>query len=250
MKILLVIGISLLLHFSIYLYVNKADDKTNELIKNKYKSTNSKITYVNIKAPKNTETKITNQHSNTKKALGQKPKIKPKKKIDAKKQPKKVVKKQLKKEIKKISKKPTIKKVIPKKKILKKVRKPIAKPIEKVEKIDRTTQTYLDLYGDDFENFSKETKVYLIKNIKDIASITRIFLEYPYMSIQAGQSGVSVVEFILYPNGTISDLKIIKTSKYFLLDDNTKETIEAAYSDYPRPSKPTVIRIYVKYILN
>ena len=222
MKILLIVGLSLFLHFSIYFFLNKPDDLNTKVSKSTHKSTNSKITYVNIKAPQKEKTKIVKQKSKPK------PIVKPIQKQKAKPKPKK------------ISKKPSIEKV--------QVAKPIIK--KEVKKIDRTTQTYLDLYGEEFENFSNETKVYLIKNIKDIASITKIFLEYPYMSIQAGQSGISIVEFMLYPNGTISDLKIIKTSKYFLLDDNTIETIEAAYSDYPRPTKPTVIRIYVKYILN
>ena len=47
----------------------------------------------------------------------------------------------------------------------------------------------------------------------------------------------------------ISDIKVIKSSRYFLLDDNTIETIKEAYSDYPRPSKPTLIKIFVNYKL-
>jgi protein TonB len=69
------------------------------------------------------------------------------------------------------------------------------------------------------------------------------------MSVQARQEGINVVQFTLYPNGTISTPVISKSSKYFLLDDNTIETIQAAYKDYPRPQKPTLIRIYVKYSL-
>jgi len=53
----------------------------------------------------------------------------------------------------------------------------------------------------------------------------------------------------LHPNGKISVPKILKSSKYYILDDNSIETIERAYKDYPRPDKPTIIRIYVKYEL-
>jgi len=239
LKVLLVVALSVFIHFSFYSFVQE-DTIEQKITKENHKSTNSKITYVKIKAPKEKQTSIEKP----------KPKPKPQKKEVVKKMtPKKVVKKEIPKVEKKTTPKTTKKVIKPKPKPQKKevVKKVVKK---KLPKIDKTTQTLLDLYGKEFDNFSQETKIYLIKNIRNIASITKIFLEYPYMSVQAGQSGVSVVEFILYPNGTITDLRIIKTSNYFLLDDNTVETIEAAYSDYPRPSKPTVIRIYVKYILN
>ena len=107
----------------------------------------------------------------------------------------------------------------------------------------------MDRWQEEKANFKEDRGRITLQDMKN--SLVRTpYIEYPYMSIHANQSGVSVVEFILYPNGTISDLKVIKSSNYFLLDDNTMETIEAAYSDYPRPPKPTVIKIYVKYILN
>ncbi|MBI3874242.1 MAG: TonB family protein [Arcobacter sp.] len=118
-----------------------------------------------------------------------------------------------------------------------------------VNQIDNVTKSYLDLYKDDFDKFSDETKVYLIKNISDIGRITERFLIYPYIGIQAHQQGVNVVEFWLYPDGKISKPKIIKSSNYYILDDNTEETILKAYRDYPTPDKPTVIRIYVRYRL-
>jgi protein TonB len=121
--------------------------------------------------------------------------------------------------------------------------------IEPKNILDKTTKQFIDLYGKDFANFDKQTKLYLIENIKNIASATRRFLEYPYLSVQANQSGVSVVEFYLKPNGEIYDLKITKSSGYFLLDDNTIETIQAAYYDYPKPQKETLIKIFVKYEL-
>ena len=210
---------------------------TQEYSKKDSKDKLSTIKYVKLKDKKESKPKaikktISKQQKPKKKTV-QKPKVEKPKIIKPKIKKTKIIKAK-KQEIKQI-----IKKEIPK----------VDKQIEKKESIDKLTQSYLDLYGDEFKSYAKETKIFLIKNIKDIGAITKIFLEYPYMSIQANQSGVSVVEFMLYPNGTISGLKVIKTSNYFLLDDNTMETIEAAYSDYPRPPKPTAIRIYVKYEL-
>ncbi len=134
----------------------------------------------------------------------------------------------------------------------KKARKIISKRqknIKKEEIIDPITQSFIDLYGKKFDNFDKQTKLFLIGNLKDIAYLTKRYLVYPQMSIHAKQSGISAVSFILHPNGNISALKIDKSSSYFLLDDNTIETIQEAYSDYPRPLKPTLIKIFVEYKL-
>lgn len=128
-------------------------------------------------------------------------------------------------------------------------KEPLKEEMKKKEQFDDITKSYLELYKDDFDKLSDETKVYLIKNLKDIGKITERFLIYPHIGIQARQQGINVVEFILYPDGKISKPKIIKSSKYFILDDNTEETILKAYRDYPRPQKPSVIRIYVKYVI-
>lgn len=120
---------------------------------------------------------------------------------------------------------------------------------EKLPQNDNITNSYLELYKDDFESFPQETKIYLLKNIKDIGKITQRYLIYPHISIRAKQHGINIVEFILYPDGKITTPKILKSSKYYILDDNSIETIERAYRDYPLPDKATIIRIYVKYEL-
>jgi periplasmic protein TonB len=131
----------------------------------------------------------------------------------------------------------------------KETKKELPQEVKKESKIDGVTKSYLELYKDDFDSFSEETKVYLIKNLKDIGFLTERHLIYPHISIDAKQQGINVIEFWLFPDGKISKPKTIKSSSYFLLDDNSEETILKAYRDYPRPNKPTVIRIYVKYKL-
>lgn len=59
----------------------------------------------------------------------------------------------------------------------------------------------------------------------------------------------NVVQFYLHPNGNISDLKFLSKSGFYVLDDTTKETIEYAYSKYPRPKEKTLIRYNVYYHL-
>ncbi|MGD9595809.1 MAG: energy transducer TonB, partial [Wolinella sp.] len=64
---------------------------------------------------------------------------------------------------------------------------------------------------------------------------------------QLGQEGINAVEFYLHPNGDISDLRLIRSVGYTLLDKNSLKTIEIAYKDYPRPKTKTKIRIKVYY---
>jgi TonB family protein len=59
-----------------------------------------------------------------------------------------------------------------------------------------------------------------------------------------------VIEFYLHPNGDMTDFKFLQKSGYYVLDDTTKETIEYAYSRYPRPKEKILIRYNVYYHLS
>ena len=59
----------------------------------------------------------------------------------------------------------------------------------------------------------------------------------------------NVVEFYLHPNGDMTDFKFLKNSGYYILDQTTKETIEFAYSRYPRPNEKILVRYNVFYNL-
>ncbi len=115
--------------------------------------------------------------------------------------------------------------------------------------VDELTQSYIDLYGDEFMTFSNETKEFLKENLSDIGRITQKYLMYPSISIRIKQQGMNVVEFFLHPNGDITNLKLIKSSTYSALDSNSIHTIKVAYKDYPKPKEITKIRIFVYYKL-
>jgi TonB family protein len=59
----------------------------------------------------------------------------------------------------------------------------------------------------------------------------------------------NVIEFKLHPNGDMSDFRFLKNSGYYVLDNTTKETIEYAYSRYPRPKEIILVRYNVFYNL-
>jgi len=106
------------------------------------------------------------------------------------------------------------------------------------------------LYRDEFDHFSPKQKKFIKNNLAKIQGITQHYLTvrgYPYFAGRMGQQGTNVIEFYLLPNGDITDLKIITPTGYEQLDQNSLDTIKAAYKDYPRPKEKTKIRFYIHY---
>lgn len=242
----------------------KPENFHDKKIENKKKK--SSITYVQLKKPKPIK-------KSKPKIIKEKPTLNKSKKRDFK-EVKKEIKPQKRRENivktkKKVIKKP--KKILKKQKDFKKVKKEI-KPQERRKTVDKSslenfllenpvldkellddvTKSYIKLYGDEYEKFTKVQKAFLQNNLKDIGRITQKYLSskgYPRIAIRTKQQGVNVVEFFLYPNGDIKGLKVINSSSYRVLDENSIDTIKIAYKDYPRPKEVTKIRIYVHYRL-
>jgi len=118
-----------------------------------------------------------------------------------------------------------------------------------IRMLDQLTQSYIKLYGEEYNSFTKVQKVFLQNNLKDIGRITQQYLRYPSIAIRMRQQGMNIIEFVLYPNGDISTPLLTSSSGSNPLDKNTVRTIEIAYKDYPRPKEPTKIKIYVIYKL-
>lgn len=242
LKYFLALLLTLLLHISLYYYLNQKNIINIDTPSIKTNN-NTHISYVKLQ-------KKTISNVRKKKKLVKEERKKITKKVIKK---KKFIAKKLPKPILKVKKqlvqkrKNRAKKVIKKNKIVKEQLK--QSYLKKEKTLDKQTKKFIDLYGKEYENFDIKTKLFLQKNIKNIGTITQRYLQYPYLSVQANQSGINIVQFYLYPNGEISHLKIIKSSKYFLLDDNTIQTIQEAYKDYPVPSQKTLIKIFVKYKL-
>ena len=118
------------------------------------------------------------------------------------------------------------------------------------EMVDSVTQSYLDLYGEEFNTFTKIQKVFLKKHLKNIGLITQKYMVYPDVSARTRQHGTNIVEFTLYPNGDISKVILSSSSGYEALDNSSLRTIQIAFIEYPKPKKPTKIKIYMMYIYN
>jgi len=109
-----------------------------------------------------------------------------------------------------------------------------------------------EAYGDTFGKLSEGEQKYILDNQEIMRRITQQVLNRVggvNLPNNLRVNEYNVVEFYLYPNGDISDIKFVKRSGFYILDDTTKETIEYAYSRYPRPDQKTLIRYRVGYYL-
>ena len=109
-----------------------------------------------------------------------------------------------------------------------------------------------EAYGETFGELSPGEQKYILDNQEIMRRITQQVLN------RVGRVNIpndlrvnssNIVEFYLFPNGDISEIKFVEKSDFYILDDTTKETIEYAYSKYPRPEQKTLIRYKVGYYL-
>lgn len=109
------------------------------------------------------------------------------------------------------------------------------------------------LYGDKFGELSEGEQKYILDNQELMRRITQgVLNRYGRSRIPDNLRAdeMNTVEFYLHPDGSISNLHFLKNSRFAILDDTTQETIEIAYSKYPRPEQKTLIRYRVWYNLN
>jgi periplasmic protein TonB len=113
-------------------------------------------------------------------------------------------------------------------------------------------QNIKELYGDEFGKLSPGQQKYILDNQEIMRRITQQVLSRVArvnLPRDLNVNRSNVIEFYLHPNGDMSDFKFLEKSGYYVLDDTTKETIEYAYSRYPRPTEKTLVRYNVFYNL-
>ena len=126
------------------------------------------------------------------------------------------------------------------------------KPTKKASQGGNISQNIKELYGTEFGKLTPGQQQYIIDNQEIMRRITQQVLTR-VARVNLGRdlnvNRNNVVEFYLHPNGDMTDFKFLSKSGYYVLDDTTKETIEYAYSRYPRPKEKTLIRYNVYYHL-
>ncbi|MBU0632448.1 hypothetical protein KKA17_07375 [bacterium] len=123
---------------------------------------------------------------------------------------------------------------------------------KQVERSSEINQDIKELYGSEFGELSAGEQKYILDNTEIMRRITQQVLNrvgrvnIPH---ELRVNSINLIEFYLHPNGDMTDFRFIKKSGFYVLDDTTKETIEYAYSKYPRPAQKTLIRYKVGYYL-
>ncbi|MCK4974332.1 MAG: energy transducer TonB [Sulfurimonas sp.] len=128
----------------------------------------------------------------------------------------------------------------------------IKKDKKRVKKISNINSDIKELYGDEFGELTPGQQKYILNNQEIMRRITQEVLNRVArvnLTKDLNVNRTNVIEFYLHPNGDISDFKFLKKSGYYILDRTTKETIEFAYSRYPKASEKTLIRYNVFYNL-
>lgn len=120
------------------------------------------------------------------------------------------------------------------------------------DSITKVSDNIQKLYGDKFGELSSGEQKYILDNQETMRRITQGVLD------RYGRSKIpdhlrvdetNTIEFYLYPDGSISNIHFLNNSRFSILNDTTKETIELAYARYPRPAQKTLIRYRVWYNL-
>ncbi len=109
-----------------------------------------------------------------------------------------------------------------------------------------------ELYEEESKNLTAEQEAYLEEHLLQMQSITQNVLNrigQLYLDPRFHYYNYNYVEFMLHPDGSISDLQMIRQADFVLLDKITQETIETAYKDYPHPQTPIKIRFKFLYDL-
>ncbi|CAI6151798.1 MAG: hypothetical protein SPLUMA2_SPLUMAMAG2_00222 [uncultured Sulfurimonas sp.] len=123
---------------------------------------------------------------------------------------------------------------------------------KKVSNGGNISQNIKELYGEEFGKLTPGQQQYIIDNQEIMRRITQQVLSRVArvnLPRDLNVNRSNVVEFYLHPNGDMTDFKFLSKSGYDVLDDTTKETIEYAYSRYPRPKEKTLIRYNIYYHL-
>jgi len=112
--------------------------------------------------------------------------------------------------------------------------------------ISNTKIECIDITLDKYENSLKKTNSE-INFLGKIKQITQQHLIYPKIAILLKQEGAVVVQFFLSKNGNVSELTIIKSSGFDLLDTTALNIIESASSSFPKPPRDMRVKIPIKF---
>ncbi|MDH5465678.1 MAG: hypothetical protein OEW60_08580, partial [Thiovulaceae bacterium] len=128
--------------------------------------------------------------------------------------------------------------------------KKLPQSVEKKSAISPKDKLIKELYGSDYTLLSSKSKKYLKDNYEVMHAVTQNVLNRigrVYIDPKFYYYDHNLIEFTLYPDGSISKVKMLKNAGFELLNKITKETIETAFKDYPPSEEPVLLRYKFLY---
>lgn len=117
----------------------------------------------------------------------------------------------------------------------------------KLDKLPNKIQEELyKLYGTELNQMNKEQKDYLAESYfmnYEVFQQTADRMGYPKLAAYLKQQGRGVIEFTLYPDGHIDNVKIIVSTQYEALDDSMRQVVELSAKNLKRPPQPVTVRL-------
>lgn len=117
------------------------------------------------------------------------------------------------------------------------------KELEVSEDNDKILDTNYDISNNNIQSIDNNNSLY--QNIRDIINRNR---PYPRMARVKNIQGNVIVEFVLFKNGNIDNIRIIKGT-HKILDNNAIKTIKEASREFPKPPNNVKLKIEIQYKL-
>ncbi|GAB4422955.1 MAG: energy transducer TonB [Thermodesulfovibrionales bacterium] len=99
------------------------------------------------------------------------------------------------------------------------------------------------------DSIERSRQRYLKEHFTYIRDIIMKNLAYPHMARKMGWEGRVTVSFVVFENGSASDIKILESSGFDILDRNAMETVKKV-SPFPKPPVRAEVIIPIVYKLN
>jgi protein TonB len=96
----------------------------------------------------------------------------------------------------------------------------------------------------------KVAQHFLSQKFSIISDIVRKHVQYPYLARRMGWEGKVVVSFVLTRQGEVKEVRVVQSSGYKVLDENTIATLQGCAKYFPVPPVDVKITLPVVYKLN
>lgn len=154
-------------------------------------------------------------------------------------------------------KEPLVKKELPKKIEKQKPKKEPPKKVQELKEVQKTEvlneNTIVKEEPKNIEKIDSEPNYqqrYIDNNLANIIAAIKKYKKYPFQAKKLRMTGTAVIQCTITTSGKVINVKIIESSKYDLLDENSLEILQLASKEFIPPKKEVTLNIPFNYELN